>query len=109
VLSGRAWGRVLNEHRSDRLPAAAAGHPASRFDRACGHLRLRELDVEGAGLAQRQGDELGALAAELATGEVDNLHQVMLKLDEAKLSFQLMVQVRNKLLEAYQDILRMQV
>ena len=45
----------------------------------------------------------------LATGEADNLHQVMLGLEEAKASFQLMVQLRNKLLEAYQDILRMQV
>ena len=45
----------------------------------------------------------------LATGEADNLHQVMVSLEEAKVSFQLMVQVRNKLLEAYQDILRMQV
>lgn len=45
----------------------------------------------------------------LATGETDNLHQVMIALEEAKLSLQLMVQVRNKLLEAYQDILRMQV
>jgi flagellar hook-basal body complex protein FliE len=45
----------------------------------------------------------------LALGETDNLHHVMISLEEAKLSFQLMVQVRNKLLEAYQDILRMQV
>ena len=45
----------------------------------------------------------------LATGEADNLHQVILSLEEAKASFQLLVQVRNKLLEAYQDILRMQV
>ena len=45
----------------------------------------------------------------LATGEVDNLHQVMVSLEEAKLSFQLLVQVRNKLLEAYSEILRMQV
>ena len=49
------------------------------------------------------------LLQRLATGEVDNLHQVMVSLEEAKLSFQLLVQVRNKLLEAYQDILRMQV
>jgi flagellar hook-basal body complex protein FliE len=49
------------------------------------------------------------LLQRLATGEVDNLHQVMLSIEEAKLSFQLLVQVRNKLLEAYQDILRMQV
>ena len=45
----------------------------------------------------------------LALGETDNLHQVMIKLEQAKLSFQLMVQVRNKLLEAYQDVLRMQI
>jgi flagellar hook-basal body complex protein FliE len=45
----------------------------------------------------------------LALGETDSLHHVMISLEEAKLSFQLMVQVRNKLLEAYQDILRMQV
>ena len=45
----------------------------------------------------------------LAMGETDNLHQVMMALDKAKVSFQLMVQVRNKLLEAYQDVLRMQI
>jgi flagellar hook-basal body complex protein FliE len=45
----------------------------------------------------------------LALGETDNLHQVMIQLERAKLSFELVVQVRNKLLDAYQDILRMQV
>ena len=49
------------------------------------------------------------LLQKLATGEVDNLHQVMIGIEEAKISFQLLVQVRNKLLDAYQDILRMQV
>ena len=53
--------------------------------------------------------ESDRLLQKLATGEVDNLHQVMLGIEEAKLSFQLLVQVRNKLLEAYQDILRMPV
>jgi flagellar hook-basal body complex protein FliE len=45
----------------------------------------------------------------VATGEADNLHHVMIALEDARLSFQLMVQVRNKLLDAYQDILRMQI
>lgn len=45
----------------------------------------------------------------LAVGEVDNLHQVMQSLEKAKLSFELMVQVRNRVLEAYQDIMRMQI
>jgi len=45
----------------------------------------------------------------LATGEVQNLHQVMIRLEESRLSFQLLMQVRNRLLEAYQEVMRMQV
>jgi flagellar hook-basal body complex protein FliE len=45
----------------------------------------------------------------LATGETNNIHHVMFSLEKAKLSFQLMMQVRNKALEAYQDVMRMQV
>lgn len=45
----------------------------------------------------------------LATGDSENLHQVMIALEKAKLSFELVVQVRNKLLEAYQEVMRMQV
>ena len=46
---------------------------------------------------------------QLAAGESGNLHQVMLKLEESRLSFQLLMQVRNRLLESYQDVMRMQV
>ncbi|HZR68355.1 MAG TPA: flagellar hook-basal body complex protein FliE [Burkholderiales bacterium] len=46
---------------------------------------------------------------DLALGKAGNLHDVMIALEDTKLSFQLMVQVRTRLLEAYQDILRMQV
>jgi len=46
---------------------------------------------------------------QLATGQVENLHQVMISLEEARLGLQLVVQVRNRLLEAYQEVLRMQV
>lgn len=45
----------------------------------------------------------------LATGDIQNLHQVMIRLEESKLSFQLMLQVRNRLLEAYQDVMKMQI
>ena len=46
---------------------------------------------------------------ELAVGNTQNLHQIMIRLEETRLSFQLFMQVRNRLLEAYQDIMKMQV
>ena len=42
-------------------------------------------------------------------GEIDDIHQVMATVEEAKLSMQLMVQFRNKAIEAYQEISRMQI
>lgn len=47
--------------------------------------------------------------AQLATGETSNLHHVMLELQSAKLEFQLVLQIRNKVLEGYQEIMRMQI
>jgi flagellar hook-basal body complex protein FliE len=46
---------------------------------------------------------------ELATGEDANLHEVMLSLEKAKLSFELLLAIRNKALEAYQEMMRMQI
>ncbi|MCJ0764544.1 flagellar hook-basal body complex protein FliE [Variovorax terrae] len=45
----------------------------------------------------------------LAVGDAQNLHQIMIGLEESRLSFQLMLQVRNRLLEAYQDVMKMQI
>jgi flagellar hook-basal body complex protein FliE len=46
---------------------------------------------------------------QLAVGENTNLHQVMISLEKAHLSLELVVQVRNKVLEAYQNMMQMQV
>ncbi len=43
------------------------------------------------------------------SGENVPLHQAMVAMEEASVSFQLMVEVRNKLLESYQELMRMQV
>ena len=42
-------------------------------------------------------------------GKSENLHQAMASMEEARLSFRLMIEVRNKLLESYQTVQRMQV
>ena len=51
-----------------------------------------------------------AMAANFAAGDSSaNLHEVMISLQKANLSFQEMVQVRNKLVTAYNDVMNMQV
>lgn len=46
---------------------------------------------------------------QLATGNAENLHQIMIRLEESRISFQLFLQIRNRLLEAYQDVMKMQI
>ncbi len=45
----------------------------------------------------------------MLSGDNVSLHQTMIAMEEASVSFQLMVEVRNKLLESYQELMRMQV
>ena len=81
-------------------PAAQAMQGASAF----GQWFSQQVEQVNGQLQAADG-QLQALA----TGESQNLHQVMISLEEARLSFQLLVQVRNRVLEAYQDVMRMQV
>lgn len=46
---------------------------------------------------------------QLATGKNKNISEVMIASEKAGIAFKLMVQVRNKLMDAYQEIMKMQV
>ncbi len=52
--------------------------------------------------AQRQMDDFAA-------GRTDNIHQVMIAIEKADIALQLTVQVRNKIIDAYNEIMRMQI
>lgn len=45
----------------------------------------------------------------LHTGKAKNLHEVMIAVEEADLSIRMLVQMRNKALEAYNEIMRLQI
>lgn len=45
----------------------------------------------------------------LITGEVDNLHDVTIAAEKANISLQLTLGIRNKVVEAYREIMRMQI
>lgn len=45
----------------------------------------------------------------LVNGEAENLHDVVMAAEKAEVSFQLTLQMRNRIMEAYQEMMRMQV
>ncbi len=47
--------------------------------------------------------------SKIMEGDISNVHTAMIAMEKAGISFQLAMQVRNKLMEAYQEVMRMQV
>lgn len=45
----------------------------------------------------------------LAAGKTDNIHQVMIAAEKADIALQFTMQIRNKILDAYNEIMRMQI
>lgn len=69
--------------------------------------QVLQSSIDKVNQTQMQAD---AMASNLAAGDTSqNLHEVMIALQTASVSFQEMVQVRNKLVSAYQDVMNMQV
>lgn len=62
--------------------------------------------IEQVVTAQNTGD---AAIEKLNTGQARNLHQVMIAVEEADVSMRMLVQIRNKALQAYNDVMGMQI
>ncbi len=45
----------------------------------------------------------------LATGKIEDIHEVMIAMSKAEVSFKFMIETRNKLLETYKEVMRMQM
>jgi flagellar hook-basal body complex protein FliE len=58
---------------------------------------------------ERLQNAADGMVRSMATGEITDVHQVMLAMNRADLSFRMMLEVRNKLMEAYQEVMRLQV
>jgi flagellar hook-basal body complex protein FliE len=84
------------------MPAAQAAAPE-------GAQGFGSLVAQGLGQINEQLVASQVDLQQLAAGAPVSMHQVMIGLEESRMSFQLMMQVRNRLLEGYQELMRMQV
>lgn len=88
---GAVWDRAKTELREDAAPAASFSSMLEEQFNAVDQL-LGDADKK---------------AAEVATGKNENLHDAMISFEKAESALKLLMQVRNKALEAYNEILRM--
>jgi len=84
------------------------------------HLRVETPpEVKGASFSELLKESIGEVnqlqqasshaAQGLVTGKGGELHDVMIRMKESEVAFELVLAVRNKAIEAYQDVMRMQV
>ena len=74
-----------------------------------GKTTFREVlkdSIQKAGELEKEADQE---AIKLAKMETQDIHNTMIAIEKADLTFQLMMQVRNKIISAYEEIMRMQV
>src|SRR5713101_5436539 len=86
--------------RPPEVPAARADSGARPF------ADVLKSSLDEVNRLQQSAD---AAITALATGDKMSLHDTMIAMEQADVSFRLMMQVRNKIVDAYQEIMRIQV
>lgn len=104
----------LNGIYRDYLIANVESMKNDRTSQKVGSLSNERVDFENIVSSQlkKVNDkqlEADRMSAGLISGEVDDLHEVMIATEEARLSLELAVQLRNKCVEAFKELSNMQL
>ena len=100
----RAFDPDLGMVKQDQINIQGAGGTADI--KGGGFLEALEKSMGEVNVDQVQAD---VAIKDLVAGKTKNIHETMLQIQKAELSLKTMMQVRNKILEAYKEIIRMQV
>ncbi len=98
--------QLLGQLRAASMTATGSAEPAALPEGQDFASALKN-SLDNVNASQQQATDL-AKAFEMGDSST-NIQDVMLSLQKANVSFQTMVQVRNKLVTAYQEIMNMQV
>jgi flagellar hook-basal body complex protein FliE len=106
-ITNNAAEKILNQLKdiqsSAKQESDGLGKPAAGSKDFASYLKDSVMEVDQ---SQKTADKM---ATSLASGKTENIHETMLAATKAELQFNLMVQIRNKALEAYSEIMRMPV
>jgi len=88
------------------IPPSSASSPTKKSDGVNSFESLLKNYVNDVNDLQLNADKA---IEKLNTGEIQDVHQAVIAAEEAEVAFRMMMEVRNKLVEAYKEIKRMQV
>lgn len=94
-------GKTASELKSQPFDTKAVSTP--------GEKSFADTLKEAVGTVNTLQKQADVKAQELATGKTDNIQEVMMASEKADIALRLMVNVRNKIIEAYQEVMKMQV
>lgn len=96
--------RIDNNFRPAPITESPPGKTAGTEDKGFGDFLSDSLEE-----VNRQIKTADEQAQRMVAGEDASIHGTMINLEKANISLEFMLQVRNKVIEAYQQIMRMQI
>jgi flagellar hook-basal body complex protein FliE len=87
-------------------PKAAEGHKNKETGKGPTFGEALKDSINEVNRLQKEADKA---IQDLASGKSNGIHETMIALEKADVSFQMMMQIRNKIIAAYEDIMRMQM
>src|SRR6185436_13881162 len=100
----RAAQRLVDEGRATARSTSTYGAEAPASP-----VEFERVLEAGVGEVDRQVRSAESLPIDLLTGKVDDFHEIAVQLKSAELSFKFAMEIRNKLIDAYREIMRMSV
>jgi flagellar hook-basal body complex protein FliE len=86
-------------------PSSQPSAPSDGTQKAGGFSALVEDFVQSTNQSQINSDQA---IDDLVKGKTDNVQQVVMAVANAEMSFQLFMEIRNKLVDSYNELMRMQ-
>lgn len=96
---------TIKNHLETLVPLQVNGKQATQKQEGS----FGEMLSGAIGETDRLRKEADRAVSDLASGKSKDIHQTMIALEKASISFKLMMQVRNKVIGAYKEIMRMPV
>jgi len=94
---------------SSATPSAASGIQSPSLPSGAGNVSFSDLLSNAIGEVENARNSAAQSVDQFLSGSGDDLHSVILASQRADLEFQMFMQVRNKVVSAYQEIMKIQM